>query len=346
MVLPLWLFQPIIDLRGIEVNIAVDWSHTKGLTTYDGKKVRVEDRRSLLQRLKKLGKCGEESINNLASTVLIHSPTVILEEGCPASLIYDLVAQGNQVQLMSNRATEDYRVKHGIRKSDENDARIIWELANSGTNLRTVKMDDSWIQLYSLYKQYCRYQKARVAMQNMKKGYLRYFGDEESGSASHLSGDTAPYDSAIDTLKAKEDSVMAELTPLVSRGEFRSVPSPPSIKGLGNRIWAGIVVTANPNDFKCLSSYLRFCGLTEDVIKNHKYSRHARMLYHMLADQVVKQGDPTLRSIYDKCKTDIANKNPSYTKLHIHNAAMNRTATMLAKHIFRHVQDTIVEAGE
>lgn len=328
------------------MNIAVDWSHIKGLTTYDGKKVRVEDRRSLLQRLKKLVKDGGKSSSTLKSKSATYSPTIILEEGCPASLIYDLVVQGNQVRLISNRATEDYRVKHGIAKSDENDAKIIWELANTGAQLRTTSLDDNWLQLYSLYKQYCRYQKARVAMQNMKKGYLRYFGDEESGSVSYLSGDTAPYDTAIDTLKIKEDSVMAKLTPLVSGGESKSVPSPPSIKGLGNRIWAGIVVTANPNDFKCLSAYLRFCGLTEDAIKNHKYNRHARMLYHILAEMVLRNGDPIFRPIYDKCKADVANKNPSYTKMHIHNAALNRTSTMLAKHIFRHVKDKMVEAGE
>lgn len=328
------------------MNIAVDWSHTKGLTTYDGKKVRVEDRRSLLQRLKKLGKRGQESNLLIESIKEVHCPTIILEEGCPASLIYDLLLTGSQVQLISNRATEDYRVKHGIAKSDENDARIMWELANGGAKLRPVNPDDNWLQLHSLYKQYCRYQKARVAMQNMKKAYLRQFGDEESGFGSHLSGDTAPYDIAIDTLKVKEDNVMAKLTPLVSRGKSKSVLSPPSIKGLGNRIWAGIVVTANPNDFKCLSAYLRFCGLTEDVIKSHKYNRHAKMLYHMLAEMVMQHGGPAFRPIYDKCKVDVAGKNPSYTKMHIHNAALNRTATMLAKHIFRHVKGTMVEAGE
>ena len=331
---------------GSPMNIAVDWSHTKGLTTYDGKKVRVEDRRSLVQRLRKLGNRGEESILSLESTKAVHSPTIILEEGCPASLMYDCLLAGSQVQVISNRATEDYRVKHGIAKSDENDARIIWELANSGTRLRPVSVDDNWLQLHSLYKQYCRYQKARVAMQNMKKAYSRQFGDEQSSSGSHLFSDTVPYDIAIDTLKAKEHSVMAKLTPLVSGGKSKSVLVPPSIKGLGDRIWAGIVVTANPNDFKCLSAYLRFCGLTEDVIKNHKYNRHAKMLYHMLSDQIVRQKDPTFRSIYDKCKADIADKNPNYTKLHIHNAALNRTATMLAKHVFKHVKDTIVEAGE
>ena len=328
------------------MKIAVDWSHTKGLTTYDGKKVRVEDRWSLLQRLKKLGKDAEKSSGTLKSKSATYSPTIILEEGCPASLIYDLVVQGNQVHLISNRATEDYRVRHGIDKSDENDARIMWELAKGGAKLRPASPDDNWLQLYSLYKQYCRYQKARVAMQNMKKAYLRQFGGKESGSVSDLSGDTAPYDTAIDTLEAKEDSIMKRLTPLVSSGESKSGPPPPSIKGLGNRIWAGIVVTANPNDFKCLSAYLRFCGLTEDVIKKGKYNRHARMLYHMLAEGILRQGDPTFRPIYDKCKTDVAGKNPSYTKMHIHNAALNRTATMLAKHVFRHVKDTMVEAGE
>lgn len=328
------------------MQIAVDWSHIKGLTTYDGKKVMVEDRKSLLQRLKKLGKHGEESLSPVSSSNTLHSPTIILEEGCPASLIYDLLLTGNQVQLISNRATEDHRVKHGITKSDENDARIMWELANGGAKLKSASLDDNWFKLHSLYKQYCRYQKARVAMQNMKKGYLRYFGDETSGSISQLSGDTAAYDTAIDTLKNKEDNLIKKLTPLVSKGESESVPSPPDIKGLGNRIWAGIVVTANPNDFRCLSAYLRFCGLTEDVIKNGKYNRHARMLYHMLAEGVVRKGDTTFRSTYDKCKADIADRNPSYTKMHIHNAALNRTATMLAKHIFRYVRDTVSETGE
>jgi hypothetical protein len=328
------------------VNIAVDWSHTKGLTTYDGKKVRVEDKRSLLKRLKKLGKDTNKSSHLLKSKSATHSPTVILEEGCPYSLIYDLWRHGNQVYWISNRATEDYRVKHGTAKSDVNDARIMWELARSGAKLTPALMDDNRLQLHSLYKQYCRYQKAQVAMQNMKTAYLRYFGDEESDSASHLSGDTAAYDTAINTLKTKEKSVMAELTPLVSGGESKLVLSPPSIKGLGNRIWAGIVVTANPNDFKCLSSYLRFCGLTEYVRNNKKYNRHARWLYYMLTEGVMKHRDPKFKPIFDKCKADIAGKHPSYTKGEINRAAMNRTATMLAKHVFRHVKGTVAEAGE
>ena len=35
-------------------------------------------------------------------------------------------------------------------------------------------------------------------------------------------------------------------------------------------------------------------------------------------------------------KVDIAEKHPDYTKGHIHNAALNRTATFLAKEIYKH----------
>ena len=376
--------------------IAIDWSHTKGLATFDGKKLRTEDKKSLIKRLSKKDKDGEESTALVKSIISFHSPCLILEQGCPASLIYDLLRAGSLVYLISNRVTQDYRVAHGIEKTDENDAKIIWELANNGAKLKQVNLDDRVMQMHSLYHQYCRYLKARVAMQNMRKAYLRHFGDGESnevvksrrrlqpspkasnmqgsessnelksinnvqlplrseGSESsqrlksmksiQLSSDTMPYDTAIDIFKAKEHNLLAKLIPLVAGGESTNLVQstasiqPPAIKGLGDRIWAGLIITANPAYFKSLSAYLRFCGLTGDVIESHKYNRHARMLYHMLAGEVMKQKDPTFRPIYDKCKADITEKHSDYTKLHIHNAALNKTATMLAKAIFQHFKE-------
>jgi hypothetical protein len=325
------------------VYIAVDWSHTKGLTTYDGKKVRVEKRESLLQRLRKLHKQCKEAIKRPKSESTVQCPMVILEEGCPVSLISDLLIQGNQVQLISNRATEDYRVKHSTNKSDENDAKIMWKLARGGAKLNPPPdFDDNWLQLYSLYKQFHRYQKARVAMQNMKLAYSRYFGDGESEYASYLFVDTTPYDDAIRNLKAKENSVKVKLTHLMSDGESRLLPTIPPIKGLGSGIWAGIVATANPSFFKCRSAYLRFCGLTKDAKNSKRYSRHARYLYYMLAKMVVQYNDPTFRPRYDKCKADIAYRNPSYTPEHLHYAALNRTSTLLAKRIFGHVNGLMI----
>ena len=337
--------------------IAIDWSHKKGLTTFDGKKLRVENLKAIVGRLNKDGK-GEESTYGINSKVIFHSPTAILEQGCPISLIYTLVSHNIEVRLIDNHATEDYRKEHSIEKTDENDAKIIYELANNGVSTSLTTPDFTTLQLANLYHQYCRYQKARVAMENMRKAHKRQYGlsgesESKKGNESkmnyHLSPDFLAYDIAIDTLKGKEKGLLKNLEETAKKlsllgGESmnglksRITLQPPSIKGLGKRIWLGLIVTCNPTSFKCLSAYLRFCGLTNDVIKSHKYNRHAKMLYHMLAEEVMKQRDPTFRPIYDKCKADVALSHPDYTKGHIHNAALNRTATFLAKYIFRDIK--------
>lgn len=357
--------------------ITIDWSHTKGLAIYDGEKASVIDRRSLLKRL------AEESIQYVKSITTINSASrggegesmrlvksnhrinpstspIILEQGCPLSLIYDILKIGYQVEVISNRATQDYRVEHNIEKSDENDARIIYELANNGAKLTAVSLEDNQIQLVELYQRYKRYQKARVALINMRKAYLRQFGDglksnvhlKSSGNVNNLSPDledegesiimvkskpylnlsssdgTFPYNIAIDTLKTAENNCLKKVEKLTPE-------IPINIKGLGKRLWAGIYITANPASFPRLSSYLRYCGLVDKEQLGTKWNRHARMLYHLLAEEVMKHRDKKFRPIYDQCKKDISEKHPEYTKLHIHNGALNRTATFLAKEIYK-----------
>lgn len=355
--------------------IAIDWSHTKGLTIYNGERVSIIDRKALLKRL-------EESIKRVNSIGVLHSslgadgessgliksspyfnppaPTAILEQGCPLSLIYDILKTGCEVKVISNRATQDYRMEHSIEKSDETDAKIIYELANNGAKLTPVSLEDNQIQLFDLYQRYKRYQKARVSLQNMCKAYTRQFGDGEStplfksmqglNPSPVLEGEgestgtlksnfavnpspsdgTLPYDIGIDTLKAAENSCLKKLVKLAP-----PVPQALKIKGLGPRLWAGIYITANPANFPTLSSYLRYCGLVDKEQLGTRWNRHACMLYHLLAEEVMQKRDERFRPIYDQCKADIAGRCPEYTKLHIHNAALNRTATFLAKEVYR-----------
>jgi len=259
------------------------------------------------------------------------------------------------VNVISNHAAQDYRVEHGIQKSDKNDAKIIYELASNGAKLTSISLDDKELQLLELYQRYKRYQKARVSIMNMRKAYIRQFGGGESSRtfesigainpSPNLEGEgesslsvqsesklnpspSLPYDIGIDTLKAAENSCLKKIVKL----------APPileglQIRGLGPRLWAGIIITANPANFPNLSSYLRYCGLVNLDQLNHKWNRHANSLYRMLAEEVMKLRDDKFRPIYDKCKADIAQRFPDYTKGHIHKAALNRTATFLAKEI-------------
>ncbi len=179
------------------------------------------------------------------------------------------------------------------------------------------------LKTYSLYNQYCRYQKARVATKNMMLSHLRHYGD----------ADLSAYQVAIIALQQREKTVLKELCEIfeVKAYDRRGMPD---IKGLGVRIWIGLMITANPMNFKAMSSYLRFCGLTGDVIQNHKYNRHAKSLYHMLSEQILKRGDGKFRPLYDKLKADMAIKYAGQSRVRINNAALNRTSTFLAKEIY------------
>lgn len=328
--------------------LSIDWSHIKGSTVYDGKKASIVDRKSLLKKL-----AGGAGVNS--PPVL-----VILEQGCPLTLIYDILKVDCRVSLIDQFEVKTYREAEGIEKTDENDAKIIYRLASKGAKLTPVNLDDKELQLLELYQRYKRYQKARVAMMNMKKGYIRQFGDGESTQgvkslptlnpspaiggegestvvikstiAFNLSPSDGilPYDIGIDTLKAAENSCLKKIIKLAP-----PIPASLKIKGLGPRLWAGIYITANPANFPTRSGYLRYCGLVNLDQLDHKWNRHARMLYHMLADEIMKHRDERFRPIYDQCKRDVAERYPEYTKKHIHNAALNRTATFLAKEIWQ-----------
>jgi len=317
--------------------ISVDWSHTKGLTTFDGKKTRNETADELIKRI---AEGGKESKKRGKSSRKKRLPSLVIEQGCPLLILYKFTKAGFPVSLISDRATEDYRKEHWVEKSDEKDARIIWELANNGAKLQKVAPDDRVLRVHDLYHQYCRYQKARVAMENMKAAHQRAFGGGESTESIDsnaplqpppLFSDLSPYNVAIEALKSREKRLLGEIERVAEHPSFLQNHQ---IKGLGTRIRVGIMVTANPTRFKCLSAYLRYCGLVNPKDLNYRYNRHARMLYRMLADEVVRLGEPRFRPIYDKCKADIAERHPDYTKRHIHNAALNRTATFLAKEIY------------
>jgi len=217
--------------------ITVDWSHTKDLTTYDGKKLRVETLKSLCDRITKLN--GGESKKNVKSSLIlqplgndvvagesttylesklsVQPATVIIEQGCPLTIAYSLILAGAEVFTISNRETEDYRKEHSIEKTDENDAKIIYYLANNGVKSQPLTLNDKIMQLHDLYHQYCRYQKARIAMQNMKKAHQRQYRGWESthniksAFIFHQPLDLLPYDIAIDTLEAREKSLIKRL---------------------------------------------------------------------------------------------------------------------------------------
>lgn len=80
---------------------------------------------------------------------------------------------------------------------------------------------------------------------------------------------------------------------------------------------------------------------------NVELADHGLLFFRTLSYPFVfrgRQGGRAFRLIYNKCKADIVGKNPSCTKMDIHNAGLNRTTRMLGKHVFRRVEASVVEA--
>ena len=320
--------------------LAIDWSRTKELVTYDGNKVRKVNRTSLLKKLKDE---LEESTIKFESKNNFNSNLIITETSCPVIFLYELTRLGYTVRLIKGQDVKQYRETQNEHKSDEIDAKCIYELASLKPNLLSepVTLTSKRMQLIDNYRRFYKFQKVRVAINNQKKSFERYFGSSDS-----------VINNTLDTFTRTEQMYLAKAV--------RSAPEIPSklqeLKGLGSRIWIGIMATANPNDFPTLCSYLRFCGLVDKKQIDNKFNRHARMLYYLLAHQTILAsgklrkestngfestviinffGFSSPRACYDKCKADIKERHSDWRPCKVNAAAMNRLSTFLAKYVYK-----------
>ena len=347
--------------------IAIDWSHTKQLVTYDGKSVWKGNRAALLKRLRDGGmeesnrevqsegllnsippgvgesivgvqsihtvnltpQLGEEAERPIQSVITFNSPNLtILETGCPISLIYALSRTGYIVRLVKGQDVKAFRTTIGSDKSDEIDALSIYNVADLYPHLLSdpITLDNQQIQLMDSWHRFYRTQKARVGLSNQMKGFQRYFGSDGEGMKE-----------ALEILKKTEATYLREAK--------RNCPPIPErlqkIKGLGEGIWASILATANPINFKTLSRYLRFLGFVDKEQIGSKFNRLAKRNYYLLADQIIRHRDPQFRPFYDKVKGQFKERYPDWKAGKVNGMAVNRLCTFLAKEIYLGYKDAL-----
>jgi hypothetical protein len=307
--------------------IAIDWSYVKQLATYDGTKARIEIKEEIVKRVHK------------------YDNDVVVEQECPLSLIHYFLMNNVNVYAIDNKTCHNSHLANGTVKTDINDAIILWQSSNNKSNLKQITFENKPIKLYDLYHQYNRFMKARVAISNMKLSHERCFGIGESKTSVksiyivHPMPDLSYYDDSINLFLSKENELRKLFDKLLNtKSHLKNI----NIKGLGKRLWFRIAIIANPNNFKCLSSYLRYCGLTDISLESHKFNRHAKQLYRLLAESMLRINNKEYRALYDKIKFDISKKHEDYTKGHIHNATLNRIATLLAKRIFEYGKNNTI----
>jgi len=287
--------------------LGIDWSHTKGLAVANGDNVIV------VKTTKFIPEDG----------------TVAIEAGAPLQLLFELLRQGRQVFLIDPKQVKKRRDGLGIEKSDETDAIVIKILGDEGQGTPLSK-NAKGIRLVHTYARFLKNQKARIALSNSWEGHKRYFGDWISEA------DKFAYEYSMEQLEAAEHSCQDELE--------RLSPNPPrkiqKIKGLGPRLWGGIVAVADPRLFQHQHQYLTYCGLTAGSRESGKFSRKARVVYYLWSEQMLKQKNEEYRMIYDEARETSVAKHEAgeckceYPKSHSHKVGMNRVATALAKLVF------------
>lgn len=298
--------------------LGIDWSHTKGLA------VANEEGVAIVKTAKSIPQDGR----------------VAIEAGAPLQLLFELLRQGREVILIDAKAVKARRDEFNIEKTDETDANLIKSLGDEGLG-RLLFKEAKAIKLVHCYARYLKNQKARIALSNIWEGHKRYFGDWLS------SADKFAYEYSLEQIEAAEHSCLDELESLS--------PNPPTqlrrLKGLGARLWGGIVATADPRLFQHQHQYLAYCGLTAKSRNSQKFSRKARVVYFLLAEQMLKQKNEEYRKIYDEAKQESVERHErgeckcKYPKAHNHKVGMNRVSTALAKEVYNTKEEWSEQLG-
>ena len=78
-----------------------------------------------------------------------------------------------------------------------------------------------------------------------------------------------------------------------------------------------------------------------------EYSKNMKKSLELVEKTREKRLELTLERMSLRDNEELLKKwHPDYKKEHVHYAALNRTATMLAKEVFRHFRGEVLEAGE
>ena len=252
---------------------------------------------------------------------------VYLESGVPKRFIREILEHSGRIFLVDGKKVKEFRDKANIRKTDYADTILLKQyIDNGGKKFREITLENfDLLELKSLYYLYEKQTQHIVRLKNQQSAYKDEYGEEsvDINEAIKLN----------EGLKKKYHKPLAKY--------FKhEISLFKDIKGLGERYVFGVMLTANPLDFKTNTRYLSYCGLVSKEQTKNKYSRSALSLFNQIAKELIMQKDKKYYPLYLEIKTTIVQKhNPEWTKGHINNVAINRIATLIAKEFYRRIRN-------
>lgn len=247
---------------------------------------------------------------------------IYIESGCPKFLLYNLIDRGCKIFTCKGEETSHLREELKIKKTDENDVRVLQQLYQKDPSLfaEMLKPDADEIKFKFIVGKFEALTQIIIGLKTRSR-----FAEKEYGEFDFLK----PQIKALEREKIK---LIKSTKPLLTK-ETQVI----SIRGISTTLIARLLSQAHPKHFPTLSRYLAYCGYEGYMKKRHEKGKGKRPNYlahgvlAFMAKSMLMNKNPTYRALYDKCKLRYQTEHPEWSKLHIHNKALNIVATFIAK---------------
>lgn len=252
---------------------------------------------------------------------------VYLESGVPKRFIREMLEHSGRIFLVDNKVVKELRDKSNLKKSDYADTIALKQYIDTdGKKFREITSENfDLLELKSIYYLYEKQTQHVARLKNQQSAYVDEYGEESVD---------------INEVLKINEKIKKKYLSLLAKFFKHEISLFKDIKGLGKRYVFGLMLTANPLDFKTISRYLSYCGLVNKEHTKNRYNRSALSLFYQITKELVQHKDKKYYPFYLEIKTALAEKhNPEWTKGHIDNAARNRIATFVAKEFYRRIRN-------
>lgn len=221
-----------------------------------------------------------------------------IETGCPKRVLLDKLdelGENFKVYIIDGKETKRLRKERGLDKTDENDAELVKELANTNPELFIELKERNYLEIKAQFitSKYVKLTRIIAGIKNRRKAYEKEYGESEE------------FKEVIKPLEKEKRRLLKSVTPLfdVEAIALKNL----FVTGIGPAITSEICALAHPNKFKSINSYLKYLGFIDRSSlpqkERWKYNRDAKSVYYQLASgQIMHKGayEPLYRELKEK----------------------------------------------
>ncbi len=266
-----------------------------------------------------------------------------IEEGCPLYALILILSEGIRVFKVSGTETTKLRKEKGWEKTDENDVKLIKELAETHpelfTELKEQDKDALYVKLH--IGKYRDLTKIVAGLKNQEHAIVDEYGPSEG------------LEKSIKDLQSDKALQLESVLPHIQQ----EMDALSDVTGFGPALIAQICALAHPNKFKSKSAYLKYLGFIDrsklEKADKTKYNRGAKaVFYNLMTQQMLHKTKyyDMLNEIKEKerlktCESCYLTKNGSPCKRRkdntqivcngkAHSSAQNKVMTALATLVY------------